>query len=332
MPKSPAKRHSSLDYHVAQIEAALAKTRNALFEVVLAIRDARDALDQDVFQKDLAARLSISPSTLTKYLKIADCAPLMRQQKRLPPTLTTLYDLAQLHGRLIKTYGETEGQNRFRTLLSSNRIGLATEAQDIAPLLHQIKQRADLVLKKKREKDILLLARETVPQKSVRSFITMKELLAFKAVFRTILMTPPEGLLHKWNDEGFFVSQIAEDYPVADLRAPSQAETVQGFVYCRSELIVGGLKLLSAAGFTFRDIFVPYQPNTGFVCFGSERIILRGERGRPVSFFSRGATREDFGGVLDIADTLGEAPRLLVFAETVVEGWTCVATRPDTTI
>jgi hypothetical protein len=134
------------------------------------------------------------------------------------------------------------------------------------------------------------------------------------------------------NDDAVFVSQIAEEYPIADLRAPSQAETVQGFVYCPSKMMVAALKLLSASGFTFRDIFVPYQPNTGFVSFSSNMIIVRGERGRPVSFSSRGATREDFQGVLDIADTLGETPRLIVFADTVVEGWTCVGSGQGMTI
>ena len=327
MPSSPARRRLSLDGHVARIQSALGRTREAFFDLVLAIKDAADQLDIDVFQKDLARRLSMPPSTLSKFLMIAECAPLLKRQRSLPPALTTLYDLARLHGILTKVYGDSDGRKRFEGLLTSKRIGPATEAREIAPLIQEAKQRASHAASKKRERAILTLGSDSIAV-TAKSIKTLKQLLASRVVFRTILMTPSRKLLHGWSDDGFFVSQIAESYPIADLRAPSQAETVQGFVYAPSDMIDAGLKLLSASGFKFRDFFVPHQPIEGFVRFGGEMVLLRGERGQPLSFSASKPTREALDGALDVAASLGQEPRLLAFADDVVEGWTCVSSDP----
>jgi hypothetical protein len=312
-----------INQHVRRIEAALSDTRTAFFDLLKAIKDARDELGDEVFQSELAERLSISQGTLSKYLKIADCDPLIKNQKSLPPTLTTLYHLYQTHNTLVKAEGADKADITFKKLLE--KITISSEANDVAPILKKAKERLRSVSKKQREKNLLSLSESSVSSSTLTSKIgNLTELIEANVKFRTIFIDPPSSLIGKACDQDFFASDIAAQYPVADLRAPSSSKTLQGFVYCPAFQIDGGLKILDACGFEFRDIIFPSKGTNGYELLKNERVLLRGERG--VSSLRKLESGVDTGliGALTIAEQIGFEPRLYVFASKPHEGWTCV--------
>lgn len=75
--------HLTIDEHVDRIRGALDRARTAVFDLVGAIKDAHDQLGKDVFQSQLAERLGMNPSTLSRWLQIGNSQFLMSQQERL---------------------------------------------------------------------------------------------------------------------------------------------------------------------------------------------------------------------------------------------------------
>ncbi len=314
-------RHSVAE-HIARIEATLDRAREAFFDVVIALKEARDDLGHETFQKELANRLSISEATVTKYLRIAGDPVLLKHRDSLPPTMNTLYELALAHDELIKVRGPQEGDAEFKELLES--VKKTTEAAEIADYLKKIRQEGAAAAKKKREEKLLNVSGSKAAKEApVAELTTLAALAQSKSVFRTVFVDPPERVLKWAGDDGVFVEDIAKKFPIADLRAPSQGETVQGFVYCPASEIDAGLKMLAAAGFKFRDVFTPMGAGKGFELLRDQKVLLRGERGAP----TRPALTVDVeggdAGAVAIAQALGSEPRLYVFASRAVEGWTC---------
>jgi DNA-binding HxlR family transcriptional regulator len=316
----------SVSEHVAKIENALNLTKEALFKVIVVIKEARDDLGEETFDKELAHQLSISQAVLSKYLKIADDPLLLKRQESLPPTVNTLYELAQTHAELLKTHGSKQGEVEFKELLDS--VNKKTEAAEIADYLKKLRREAAAAAKKQREEKVLSVSgTKAVEGKAAQELTSLSALVQAKAVFKTIFINPPPDVLKLAADPGVFVEEIAERYPIADLRAPSQGETVQGFVYCTASHIQAGLKLLTAAGFVFRDVFSPSSGAKGFELLRSEKVLLRGERGAPAHPTLTAQVEANDAGAVSIAQELGGEPRLYVFAAHVVDGWICAA--PD---
>jgi hypothetical protein len=314
----------SVSEHVARIETALDLTKEALFKVIVVIKEARDDLGEETFQKELAHQLSISQTVLTKYLKIADDPILLKRQDFLPPTVTTLYELALTHSELVKTHGSTHGEAEFKELLDS--VSKKTEAAEIAEYLKKVRKEAASAAKKQREEKVLSVSGASTSEgTSAQELTSLSDLVKEKAVFKTIFINPPDHVLKLAADPGVFVEEIAERYPIADLRAPSQGETVQGFVYCTASHIQAGLKLLTAAGFQFRDVFSPSSGAKGFELLRSEKLLLRGERGVPTHPTLTAQVEASDAGAVSIAQELGGSSRLYVFASQALDGWTCAA-------
>ncbi len=317
---------SRIRFHVDKIEKAQQSVRESFFALVSAVSEARSELGVEVLNKDLASQLSFSPSYLTKLLQIADCKPLLRRQKTLPPTLTTLYDLAQLHKNLVKGYGESGGEERFQKILG--KVNADTEAKDIHPFVQKAKEKVASKRRREREKDILTLSDTSVANVATRSRLRdWKSILDSREVYRTFFLDPSEKTLGWIAKSGVLPSDVAEKYPIDTLRSPSQSETVQCFVYCGGQYIDAALKLLDAAGFAYRDIFVPSSGVDGFEYLKDQRVLVRGERGRATSFVLSKHMEATDASALAIAQSLGGEPYLYVFAEEAVSGWTC--TNPD---
>lgn len=314
---------TSINQHVRQIEFALAHARVALFELIKAIKNARDDLGEDIFLNELADRLSISSSMLTKYLKVADCEPIIKKQKSLPPTLNTLYSLAQTHNALIKSDGTDKADKAFYRIL--DKVDSSFEANDVLPYLKEAKEKLTKTNKQSREKKILSLSASDVSTNAISSNVsTIRKLQSTNQKFRTIFIDPPKSVIDWASKSGVFSSDIDEKYQIADFRAPSIKVTVAGFVYCPADQLDGGLKILSAAGFEFRDIIVPSSGRTGFQRLKNEKILIRGERGASDQFSLKNAIETDLYGALTIAEQNGSEPRLYVFATETYDGWTCV--------
>ena len=316
----------TINYHAGEINKAVLAVKTSFFELITAIKVARDQLGDEVFQSELASKLSMSQSTLTKYIKIAECEALMRNTKHLPPTLTTLYDLTLLRSQMVKAFGETTAEHKFATVVS--KLSPTTEANEIAPLITKAKEAVSKKLKRKREQQILDLDSASSKHTTKETKITpWGRVLNSKVVYKTVFMNPSDKTLGWIGDTGVFLHEIAERYPVADLRAPSQTETVQGFIYCSANLIHAGLKLLAASGFNYRDIFFPGSGLDGFELLQRQKILIRGERGAKERVSMQAAIEVGDEGAILIAESLGSEPRIYVFAEEALDGWTC--SNPD---
>lgn len=314
---------TSINQHVRQIEAALSNARIAFFDLLKTIKAARDDLGDDTFQNELAERLSISSGNLSKYLQIADCDPIIKKQKLLPPTLTTLYTLVQTHNTLIKSDGADKADKAFYRILE--KVDASYENNDVLPFLKEAKEKLTKTSKQSREKKILSLSASDVITDAISSnVITLKKLQSTNQKFRTIFIDPPKSVIDWASKSGVFSSDIDDKYPIADLRAPSIKVTVAGFVYCPAHQLDGGLKILSAAGFEFRDIIVPSSGRAGFQRLKNEKILIRGERGAADQFSLKSGVETDLYGALTIAELIGSEPRLYVFATEAYDGWTCV--------
>jgi len=313
-------RHSVAE-HVARIEAALNRVREALFDVVVALKQARDELGEETFQKELAHQLSISQATVTKYLKIADDPLLLKRQDSLPPTMNTLYELALTHAELVKAHGAEQGEAEFKELLDS--VNKKTEAAEIADYLKKVRKEVAAAVKKQREEQLLAVSKSSAEEKATQELTSLSALVQAKSVYRTIFINPPDDVLKWAGADGVFIEDIAKRLPIADLRAPSQGETVQGFVYCAARHIDAGLKLLSAAGFHFRDVFSPSSGVKGFDLLKDEKVLLRGERGAPTHPTLNAQVEASDPGAISIAQELGGLPRLYVFASQALDAWTC---------
>jgi hypothetical protein len=311
----------SVTEHVARIEAALDRAREALFKVIVAVKEARDDLGEETFNKELAHKLSISPAVLSKYLKIAENPFLLKRQESLPPTVNTLYELAQAHAELVKVRGAHQGETEFKELLDS--VNKKTESAEILEYLKKIRKEASSAAKKQREEKVLAVSGASPAADAAPSNVTsLADLVKAKEVFKTIYIDPPDSVIKLASDIGVFVEELAERYPIAELRAPSQGETVQGFVHCKASEIQAGLKLLNAAGFTFRDVFSPSSGVKGFDLLRGDKLLLRGERGAPTHPMLTSQVDATDAGAVKIAQELGGSPRLYVFGSEPVEGWT----------
>ena len=201
-----------------------------------------------------------------------------------------------------------------------------TEHAEIADYLKKVRKDAAAAAKKKREEELLAVSGAKASKESGAIELTsLSALLQAKSVFRTIFIDPPEKVLKWAADSGIFVEDIAERYPIAELRAPSQSETVQGFVYCAASQIQAGLKLLSAGGFNFRDVFTPSAATQGFELLRDHKVLLRGERGAPTHPTLEAQVEASDAGARLIAEQLGGLPRLHVFASQAIDGWTGAA-------
>lgn len=318
--KSIAKR-DRVGFHVTQIEDALRKAQEARFGVIAAINDAYEELGDDVFQKELAVRLGISAPQLTKYIKIAKCSPLIVRADKLPETFTTLYDLTRLRTEYVKAYGDKVGANRFEEYLDKH-VTPTTESRKVGETLAKVKAVSRKTRKAKREEDLLSLEEKQVPVVKTKTRITsFSALIKDRAVFRTLFIALDEKHVRWAAQHDVFPSEIAERFPLADLRAPSVKESVMGFVLCPARLIDGGLKLLEASGFEFRDLFSPSYGSGGYEHLKDHEVIIRGERGAPRSFKQNVAVDTGVEGALTIAETLGSEPRLLVSSLDRRTGW-----------
>lgn len=323
MSKKLLTSSSNVQKHVKNITLALNKAHEARFEVIRLIKLAYDDLGKDSFQQDLAIQLSISPPTLSKYLQIANCTPLIERVNSLPDTFTTLYDLTRLRNELIKTHGEKIGEKRFSEYLDKH-VDTNTESNQIVENIKKVVSVSRNKKKKEREDGLLEFSGNTVYNDKIKGRIyQLEELIKNKKTFRTILMNPPLEHLRWMDDPSIYSSDIADKYQIADLRSPSVKETVQGFVYCPANYISAGLKLLEASGFEYRDLFFVSIGTEGFEHQSKQKIILRGERGKSGSIRLDQFVQGDDVGVTMIAESLGNEPRLYVFTNHQIGNWTC---------
>lgn len=249
----------------------------------------------------------------------------MNQQARLPGTFSSLYDLTRLEKVYVEQYGPTEAERRLAKLLEDGKVNPTSEQSEIQALLKSIDDRVKKKKKKEREARINSLAERGEIEASIHA--ALPDLLSQGAIFRTFVVVPPKELLSRWGDQGIFESDIAEQFPLLDLRSPSLTETVLCLLAVPANQVDAGLKMLSAFGFSYRDMFVPNHEGTGLSLVKSEQIILRGERGTGRKLTETHMASAKLDSILAFAEAAGAGPNLLVFDTTEKAGWTCLTSQ-----
>lgn len=315
--------HFSLEEHVLRIQQSFENLRGSIFEVVSSIRLADEQLGHEVFGTELSEHLGMSPSTLSRWLQIGRSDFLLEHQTKLPTSFSGLYELTRLEKKYVLMFGDTRGHNKLLKLITTGKVNQTSEQQDIQSLLHQIELNLLEQQKVYRETQITNLVEDT--EKDVKDVgLNLSHMIEGNETFRSFLVLPDRGVLSKWSDESIFDTDVYDDFPIADLRTPSISEVVQCFIRVPVKDIEVGLKILSGFGFTYRDMFVPYQPVLGYSLLKSEEVLLHGERGQSSRLEHSQIKKPDVDSLLQYVESVGSGPYLLVFGDTDRSGWKCL--------
>jgi len=311
----------SLQEHVSKIKECLERTRQSIFDTVISIKECREQLGEDVFQKDVSEMLGMSPSTLNRWISIGNSQFILDNQRDLPHTFSSLYNITQLEKKYLEYYPR-DGVQRLEKLIEKGDISLTSQQSDIKDILLDIEQRIKSKKKKKREKDILGFS-GSVP-KPTGKIETLSNLLSNNSKFRTFVVKLPKELISRWGNEGLFEFEISEEFPIHELRYPSVSEPDICLMIVPINKVNVGLKVLSSFGFNYRDTFIPNHDQDGLKLMKYELVILRGERGIGSEKPLNPIPSSSINDVLEFIEGISGSPRLLVFEETDRDGWTSV--------
>ena len=314
--------HLTLDEHVKRLLDARTKIREGLWEFIDALKDARDQLPPNTFQNELGIRLGMKKSSLSRWLAIASSDYLMRKRDQLPATFYNLYVFTLIE----KKYHEHYGQKYFPIMDRLIKNGLITphsERNDLEVILQEITQRIRQDDQLRRQDAILSLSGgKLAPDQPAE---TLDEYLADKTRFRSFVVIPSETQMRKWSDNGYFASDIADEFPLHDLRAPSMAETLSCFIKVKMKDMETGIKLINAWGFAYRDTVVPPSSNDRCTVLVDEYVLLRGERGQGKRIATKVCLSFETDDILEFAEQNSVGPNLLVFDTTGRTDWSSLS-------
>ena len=311
----------SIEEHVQRIKDSLERTRQSIFETVLTIKECRDQLGPEVFQKDVSTMLGMSPSTLNRWISIGNSEFILEHQSELPSTFSSLYYLTQLEKKYVEYYPKDSHQ-KLSGLIEKGEISLTSQGSDIGEILKKIDDKIKLRKKKQREKNILSLGDGVVVDETTTS--TIGELITQNRKFRSFIVTPSKKILSKWGDDGVSEIDILMEYPLHELRTPSISGVVTCLVVVPMKSIDVGLKILTSFGFRYRDTYTPPNSSSKLQRLSNEMIVVRGERGfsgNPPSDEISSSKTKDL--VRWVSSNL-PSPYCLVFGETEEENWVCL--------
>jgi hypothetical protein len=200
----------SVDEHAILIRRSFENVGIAIFQTLQAIRDANEDLGQHMFQKEMAAKVGMKPSTLKRWLQIAT-SPLITNQssKSLPSSFRALYQTARLEKSYIREY--QDGPDRVLKLLESGKISASSTEKDIQVLQNVLQKRITKKKKRIREKKILSLSDAELPEQS--NCYSLDQAQKKKLRFRGFLIKPTTALLRKWKDHFVDEIQISDECP-----------------------------------------------------------------------------------------------------------------------
>jgi len=309
----------TLDEHVEKIEVARNKIRSGVFEFAAAIADAVDQLDS-MTQQQLAPRLGMTQSTLSRWLDIGSHPVIMSMRDQLPPTFSTLHDLIRLEKKYVDHYGNTNGTAKFSDVFSKSKIIKNSEQSDVKLLLDEVDRRIKAKKIKQNQSAILSLGgQKLATPKTGNNTQTINQLLISKSTFRTFVIIPNTEQIMHWGAMDFD-TDIQYDYPLLDLRHTSHTDAIQCLIQIPIKNLLVGLMMLSGWGFQYRDLLLPTQKKDGFEIRKNERVVIRGERGRG-QLGNIHIKEDSLDGVLDYAESIGKLPYLLLGADTDRADW-----------
>ncbi len=312
----------TLDEHVERIQGCLQRTRDSIFETVIAISECKEQLGDSVFQMDVAEQLGMNASTLNRWLSIGNSTFIMSNQENLPSTFSSLYNLTQVEKKYKEFYPKISA-DKLQELIESNKVTLLSQQTDILKIQKEIDEEIKKKSKKAREAALLSLGDSTL--QSVSRKTTLDEVLSNREVFRTIVVTLDSEQISKWGDDGVFEEDIREEFPLHEVRSPSTTESVVCLIKVPIKKIDVGIKVLEAFGFTYRDCFVPQEIASGELQnMSAELVVVRGTRGGNQNVMRGNIASEKTDDILDFCENNFNEPLLLVFDDTERADWVII--------
>lgn len=311
----------TIEEHVQRIKLCLERTRQSIFETVISIKECKEQLGNDVFQKDVSDMLGMSPSTLNRWLSIGNSKFILSHQSDLPHTFTSLYNITQLEKKYLEYYPK-DGHQRLEKLIEKGDITITSQNTDISEILKKIDDKIKVRKKKEREQNILSLGDGVVVKETKTTSID--DLISENKKFRSFIINLPIELIKRWGDEGVSELDIMDEFPLHELRAPSVSEDVMCLMVVPMNKINVGIKILTSFGFTYRDTYIPSHSSSNLQRFTKENVVVRGERGFGGNPPSDEISSSKTNDLVSWVSTNLPSPYCLVFDDIDVDGWVCL--------
>ena len=311
------KNHLSLDEHIERLESARGKVREGFNEFLNALSDAYDQLPENTFQNELCSRLNMKKSMLSRWVSIVRSNRIMENRANLPSSMFSLYTFTLIEKKYNEWYGN-KSELMLSKLFQEGRINASSGRSDIESVLEDIN---DLIRdddQTRRQNAILSLSGATLAPNPVCK--TLEDHLSDNVRFRCFVIMPSDSQINRWSNEGLFANDIAEDFPLHDLRAPSMKQSVSCLIKIKMKDIDTGIKLLSAWGFSYRDVAVPPIEKTCTIIDDSY-VLLRGERGKRKCISTKTLPSFETDDILRFAERISGSPNLLVFKTSKRSQW-----------
>ncbi len=312
----------TLEQHIERIRKSFETLRQSLFTTVTSIKECREQLGDEIFQKDVSELLGMSPSYLNKWISIGNSDFIMSNQDRLPHTFSSLYSITQLEKRYVGHYGPTEGIQKLEGLVDRGEVSLKSQQSEISNLVQNIEDRIKRKQKKFREQFVLEDLQNGTTEVETKT-TSISDCLESGFKFHSFVINLPNELIKRWGDDGVSELDIISEFPLHDLRMTSINQGVDCLLVIPSNRINVGIKVLTSFGFNYKDIFVPSYKSQNLVQLTNELVILRGKRG----LTSQLTTELKSTNIEDIIDWVEEntsSPNCCVFDKTNREGWVCL--------
>lgn len=316
--------HLTLDDHVQRLLTAQTKMRESFWEFIDALKDAHDQLPESMFQNELGVRLEMKKSALSKWIAICNSDYILSKRDYLPPRLSSLYVLTLIEKKYTYQYGR-KGSKTLDRLIENNQINPNTQCIELEEVLREITQRIRINDQKKREDAILSLSGGQLGKDEKQ--YSLQDYLKSENRFRSFVIIPPKALMQKWSDNGYFASDIAEEFPLHELRAPSMLETLTCLIKVKMKEIETGIKLINAWGFSYRDTIVPPTSNDQCTILNDADVLVRGERGQGRRILEADCPSFEVDDILEFVENNCGNPKLLVFHSTDRKDWSCLTAR-----
>ena len=300
--------------HIQRIRNALETARQAVFDVAIVINDAVKELGEDRFQNEVASELGMTKGTLSKWLSIASSERVLEYRQGLPSTFSTLYELTLVEKTLFRISPDTADIDFVQ--LIETEIHPATEMEQVRVLHSKVKQR---ITRNRANKIGQFPSQDSGNQ-------TIDSLRQTQKKFATFVVWPSKTCLSAWDKEDCLVSKITQDFPLAEVRETSLRTTLQMLIVLPARYLRAGIKMCSAFGFGYTNLFVPRCESSNL---DTELIVIRCERGRTRYRSDIELSLVNHRSVIELANTIGNSPYLMVGGEKSINSSRKSAIPPD---
>ena len=151
----------TIDALAKRILDADADIRTSVLAKASIIVDAIYQLGEE-YEQDLAARISMSPTTFSRWKAIGSSEVIIKNSSNMPSSMRTLYELTVFQRTWDKTHRKGDGAKQVQKLIDAGKITSTTERAFVEGLI----KRENDKLAKKRAKEIEKMVEELQSSKT----------------------------------------------------------------------------------------------------------------------------------------------------------------------